>query len=73
VIEAIDGPTGVALAKDERPDVILLNVNLPGLAGWQVAKALVGGKEMRKIPIVLLTARVAIIDRVRGFDLGASN
>jgi len=41
VIEAIDGPTGVALAKEERPDVILLNVNLPELAGWQMAEALV--------------------------------
>src|SRR5436189_6051980 len=56
VIEAVDGPTGVALAKEERPDVILLNVNLPGLAGWQVAEALVGGKETREIPIVFLTA-----------------
>jgi DNA-binding response OmpR family regulator len=71
VIEAADGLTGVRLAKRERPDLILLNVNLPGLYGWQAAEELVKDQETREIPIVFLTGRGALEDRARGFDLGA--
>jgi DNA-binding response OmpR family regulator len=71
VIEAADGRTGIPLAKRERPDLILLNVNLPGLSGWEVAEELLEDQETREIPIVFLTARSALRDRARGFDLGA--
>jgi DNA-binding response OmpR family regulator len=71
VIEAADGRTGLQLAKREQPDLILLNVNLPGLDGWQVAEELRKDQETREIPIVFLTARSELRERVRGFDLGA--
>lgn len=71
LVEAADGRTGVRLAKQEQPDVILLNVNLPVLDGWQVAEELRKDRETREIPIVFLTARSAFRDRARGFDLGA--
>jgi DNA-binding response OmpR family regulator len=71
VIEAADGETGVRLAKREQPDVILLNVNLPVLDGWQTAEELRKDQETREIPIVFLTARSACRDLARGFDLGA--
>jgi DNA-binding response OmpR family regulator len=79
VIEAADGRTGIPLAKREQPDLILLNVNLPLLrswqtevaGGWQVAEELAKDVETREIPIVFLTARSALRDRARGFDLGA--
>jgi CheY-like chemotaxis protein len=71
VIEAADGLTGVQLAKRELPDLILLGVMMPGLDGWQVAEELAKDQETREIPIVFLTARDALKDRVRGFDLGA--
>jgi DNA-binding response OmpR family regulator len=71
VIEAADGLTGVRLAKLEQPDLILLNVNLPVLDGWQVAEELVKDQETREIPIVFLTARSELSERIRGFDLGA--
>lgn len=71
VIEAADGPTGVRLAKTELPDVILLNVNLPGLDGWQVAEQLREDRETREIPIVFLTARSKPTDIARGLELGA--
>jgi DNA-binding response OmpR family regulator len=71
VIEAADGGTGVQLAKQEQPDVVLLNVNLPVLDGWQVAEELCNDQETREIPIVFLTARSTFRDRARGFDLGA--
>ncbi len=70
-IEAADGLTGVRLAKLEQPDLILLNVNLPVLDGWQVAEELVRDQETREIPIVFLTARSELSERIRGFDLGA--
>jgi two-component system alkaline phosphatase synthesis response regulator PhoP len=77
VIEAANGLTGVQLAKDERPDLILLNVNLPAFGGfevaggWQVAEELAKDRETREIPIVFLTGGSALTDRARGFDLGA--
>jgi DNA-binding response OmpR family regulator len=71
VIEAADGLTGVRLAKREQPDLILLNVNLPALDGWQVAEELHKDQETCEIPIVFLTARAELRERLRGFELGA--
>lgn len=71
VIEARDGRTGLQLARSELPDLILLNVNLPGLDGWQVAEAVVSGEETSEIPIVFLTARSEREEIVRGLGLGA--
>ena len=71
MIEAADGRTGVRLAKREQPDLVLLNVNLPELDGWEVAEELRKDEETREIPIVFLTARSAVRDRARGLDLGA--
>jgi len=71
VIEAADGRTGVRLAKHELPDLILLNVNLPGLDGWQVAEELHKDQETREIPVVFLTARSDLKDLARGLELGA--
>ena len=71
VIEAANGPTGVQLAKRERPDLILLGVMMPVLDGWQAAQELARDRETREIPIVFLTARSEPQDRARGFDLGA--
>ena len=71
LIEAEDGLTGVRLAKSELPDLILLNVNLPGLDGWQVAEELRNDEATREIPIVFLTARSRLKEIARGFELGA--
>ena len=70
VIEAADGPSGVEKARDERPDVILLDVMMPGLDGWQVAEELLDDESTSGIPIVFLTARAELRDRARGIDLG---
>ena len=70
VIEAPDGPSGVEKARAERPDVILLDVMMPGLDGWQVAEELIDGEGTNAIPIVFLTARAEARDRARGLDLG---
>jgi DNA-binding response OmpR family regulator len=69
-IEAEDGETALALARSERPDLILLDVMLPGLDGWEVAAKLREMPETRDIPIVFLTARSAAPDEVRGHEVG---
>jgi len=70
VIEAGDGPGGLELARTEEPEVILLDVMMPGLDGWRVAERLLEDPLTREIPIVFLTARADIRDRARGIDLG---
>jgi DNA-binding response OmpR family regulator len=70
VIEAADGPSGVKLARHERPDVILLDVMMPGLDGWRVAEQLLEDDRTVGIPIIFLTARAEFRDRARGLDIG---
>ena len=70
VLEASDGPTGLEKARNDEPDVILLDVMMPGLDGWQVAEELIDGASTNAIPIVFLTARAEARDRARGLDLG---
>ena len=70
VIEAADGPSGLERARADAPDVILLDVMMPGLDGWQVAEELIDGETTSAIPIVFLTARAEARDRARGLDLG---
>jgi DNA-binding response OmpR family regulator len=70
VLEASDGPTGLEKARNEEPDVVLLDVMMPGLDGWQVAEELIDDDRTGTIPIVFLTARAEARDRARGLDLG---
>jgi len=70
VIEAADGPTGLEAARTSLPDVILLDVMMPGLDGWQVAEELLDDETTSGIPIVFLTARAELRDRARGLDVG---
>jgi DNA-binding response OmpR family regulator len=70
VLEAADGPAGLELARDELPDVILLDVMMPGLDGWRVAEQLIDDSTTTEIPIVFLTARAEFRDRARGIDIG---
>ena len=52
------------------PDVVLLDVMMPGLDGWRVAEELLDDPRTEEIPIVFLTARAELRDRARGIDLG---
>jgi DNA-binding response OmpR family regulator len=70
VLEAADGPSGLETARTEAPDVILLDVMMPGLDGWRVAEELLDDQRTAAIPIVFLTARAELRDRARGIDLG---
>jgi DNA-binding response OmpR family regulator len=68
---ARDGRQGLAMALSEAPDLILLDIMMPGLSGWEVCR------ELRKrgvdVPVIMLTARGEEVDRVRGLELGADD
>jgi two-component system, OmpR family, alkaline phosphatase synthesis response regulator PhoP len=70
VLEAADGPSGLEKAREERPDVILLDVMMPALDGWRVAEQLLEDGQTKEIPIIFLTARAEFRDRARGLDIG---
>jgi PAS domain S-box-containing protein len=68
VVEAEDGATGLRLARDLRPDVITLDILMPGLDGWDVLAALKADAALAPIPVVVVTI---VDDRNAGFALGA--
>ena len=70
VTEAADGATGLELARNDLPDVVLLDVMMPGLDGWRVADELLEDERTNRIPIIFLTARAEFRDRARGLDIG---
>ena len=70
VLEAGDGPSGLELARAERPDVVLLDVMMPRLDGWRVAEQLLEDERTSEIPIIFLTARAEFRDRAHGLDIG---
>jgi len=71
VLEADDGHTALERCRAERPDVVLLDVEMPGLNGYQVLKALKADPELSSIPVVFLTGRTSTEDVVAGLGLGA--
>ena len=70
VLEAADGPSGLDEARAKEPDVVLLDVMMPGLDGWRVAEQLLEDDRTSEIPIIFLTARAEFRDRARGLDIG---
>ena len=70
VLEAADGESGLETARVEKPDVVLLDVMMPGMDGFEVAERLLDDDATREIPLVFLTARAELRDRARGLELG---
>jgi two-component system, OmpR family, response regulator MprA len=70
VLTAADGPGGLAIARDDPPDLVVLDWMLPGLDGLEVCKRL---RAAGSTPILMLTAKDAIADRVQGLDAGADD
>jgi DNA-binding response OmpR family regulator len=70
VAVASDGASGIELARKTRPDLVVLDLGLPRLDGWTVARAL---RRESDVPIIMLTARVDESDRLRGFEIGADD
>ncbi|MCB9116615.1 MAG: response regulator transcription factor [Caldilinea sp.] len=70
VLEANDGTSALAMARQARPDLIVLDLNLPGMDGLDVCRAL---RRDSDVPIIMLTARVEETDRLIGLELGADD
>jgi DNA-binding response OmpR family regulator len=71
IVEAADGPEAIEQVRRERPDLILLDIMLPGLSGWEVAALLLREHAADQVPIVFVSALTGHADRQRGLDLGA--
>ena len=71
VVEAEDGPAALRLARSTSPDLILLDIEMPGLDGRQVLAALKADSELCQIPVVFLTNRAGVDDVVAGLNGGA--
>ena len=67
---AADGRNGLLHAYGFRPDLVVLDVMMPGLSGWVVCKQL---RRICDVPIIMLTARSETPDRIRGFELGVDD
>jgi two-component system alkaline phosphatase synthesis response regulator PhoP len=73
VIEALDGYEGIRKAKSENPDVILLDIMMPGMDGFEVCQLLKADPVSMHIPIIMLTAKGEVDDKVEGLELGADD
>jgi phosphate regulon transcriptional regulator PhoB len=73
VIEASDGETALQLARSERPALVILDLMLPEGDGLEICKILRSRPETAHIPIVMLTAKAAEVDRILGLELGADD
>jgi two-component system cell cycle response regulator len=71
VLTAYDGPTALAMAAAEQPDIVLLDVMMPGMDGFQVCRRLKDDPETRHVPVVLVTALDGRADRIAGLEAGA--
>ena len=70
VAVAPDGNSGLRMTLSHKPDVIVLDIMLPGIDGWQVCQEI---RKFSQVPIIMLTALGAEVDRVRGLELGADD
>jgi two-component system phosphate regulon response regulator PhoB len=73
VLTAKTGEEGLELAKAKKPDLVILDLMLPGIDGNEVCKLLKSGAQTRAIPVLMLTAKGAEVDQVLGLELGASD
>jgi len=70
---ATDGSAGLSEARSAAPDLILLDLMLPGMMGTEICRTLKGAEQTAGIPIIMLTAKGEEIDRVVGFEMGADD
>lgn len=68
VVEANSGTQGLEVAKNEKPDLILLDVMMPDMLGWEVSKKLKEDKALEKIPIAMLTVKSSAEDKLKSLD-----
>jgi putative two-component system response regulator len=70
---AMDGETALESLEEEIPDIILLDIMMPGMDGYEVCRCIKENKKFSKVPIIFLTAMTDIESRAKGFELGAAD
>ena len=73
VVIAQDGEQGLSLAKSESPDLILMDISLPVMDGWQVTRLLKSNVSTSHIPVIALTAHAMVSDRQKAFETGCDD
>ena len=73
MVLAVDGEEAVDLARSEAPDLILMDISLPGLDGWEATRLLKARPETRSIPIIALTAHAMAGDREKSLAAGCND
>ncbi len=68
---AMDGESALEAVDDDPPDLILLDIMMPGMDGYEVCRRLKANPETQKIPVIFVTAMTDVTDETRGFELGA--
>ncbi len=71
ILASLDGESALVAIEEQQPDLILLDILMPGMDGYEVCKQLKSNIKTRDIPVIFLTARSDVNDETRGFDLGA--
>lgn len=72
VVVATNGEQGIAMARSEAPDLILMDMSLPVLDGWEAARQLKGAPDTRSIPIIALTAHAMVGDKQKALESGCN-
>ena len=73
VLSATDGPAGIAAAESEQPDVILMDLSLPEMDGWEATRRLKAAEPTKHIPVIALTAHAMESDRARALAVGCDD
>jgi len=73
IITAIDGAQGVAMAQSQRPDLILMDMSLPVIDGWEATRRIKADPETQAIPIIALTAHAMAGDREKALEAGCDD
>ena len=73
VLTALDGEQAVEKARAERPDLIVLDIMMPKLDGYETCKILKAGDDTKNIPVILLSAKGRNVDQKIGFEVGADD
>ena len=73
VIVAVDGEEGVARAKVDGPDLVVMDLSLPGIDGWEATRRLKAAEETRSIPVLALTAHAMAGDREKALAAGCDD
>ena len=73
LLTAVEGESALNIVRTQKPDLVVLDINLPGLSGLEVCRSLRADKDTRDIPIIILSGRSDQIDRVLGLEFGADD